>query len=65
MSLKLVLWSGLGIVGIVLLAFAGWIVTLPMPQHAPQPPIAAEETRATLAALKPPTRARPLIAIVG
>ena len=65
MSLKLVLWSSLGIVGIVLLAFAGWIVTLPMPGHSPQPPIAAEETRATLAALKPPKRERPLIAIVG
>ena len=65
MSLKLVLWSGLGIVGIVLLAFAAWIVTLPMPAHSPQPPIAAEETEATLAALKPPKRARPLIAIIG
>ena len=65
MSLKLVLWSGLGIVVIVLLAFAAWIVTLPMPAHSPQPPIAAEETQATLAALKPPKRERPLIAIVG
>ena len=65
MSLKLVLWSGLGIVAIAILGFAGWIVSLPMPVAVPQPPIAAEEKQATLAALKPPKRARPLIATIG
>ncbi len=62
------------IVGIVLGAgallglagFALWIFLLPpAPAVAAPPPIAAEETAATLAALKPPKRARPLIAVIG
>ena len=43
-----------------------WILTLPpAPAFAAAPPIAKEEAEATIAALKPPKRQRPLIAIVG
>jgi putative intracellular protease/amidase len=63
---RLVLWSGLGI-AVLLVAIAGaWIFTLPpAPASATAPPIAQEEADATIAALKPPKRRRPLIAIVG
>ncbi len=45
---------------------AAWIFTLPpAPASAAAPPIAQEEADATIAALKPPKRRRPLIAIVG
>ena len=37
----------------------------PPPTAALPPPVGAEETRATLAALRPTQRARPLVAIVG
>ena len=55
--------------GAVALAAAGggaWILSLPpAPTETAAPPIAKEETDATLAALKPPKRQRPLIAIIG
>ena len=37
----------------------------PAPAHTSQPPIGKQEADALLAALKPPKRQRPLIAIVG
>ena len=43
-----------------------WIFSLPLAQAARvAPPIGKEEADATIAALKPPKRQRPLIAIVG
>lgn len=48
------------------LGFSGWLLSLP-PAPGPKeaPTISADETAALLAALKPPKRARPLIAIIG
>ena len=44
----------------------GWLLSLPPASAArAAPPIAKEEADATVAALKPPKRQRPLIAIVG
>ena len=66
MSWQLVKWIGLGGVGLFALIFGGWILMLPpAPSFAAAPPIAKEEAGATLAALKPPKRQRPLIAIIG
>src|SRR5690606_13899753 len=66
MRLKLVLWSVLGIVVLGLSGFAGWILTLPpSPAAAAAPEIAEDEINATLAALKPQKRERPVIAIIG
>jgi putative intracellular protease/amidase len=59
-------WSALGILGLFLAGGVAWLWSLP--PTAPSdgaPPIAEEERAATLAALKPPKRRRPLIAIIG
>lgn len=55
-----------GLVALLALACAGWIALLPPAADRPAPPpVDPAETRATLAALAPPKRARPLVAIVG
>lgn len=66
MKLRHVLWGVLGALVLFLAGFAGWIATLPpAPAAASAPPVAKEEADATLAALKPKKRARPLIAVIG
>jgi putative intracellular protease/amidase len=66
MNWRLVVWSGLGAAALFVTIGAAWIFTLPpAPAFAVAPPIVKEESDATIAALKPPKRARPLIAIVG
>jgi putative intracellular protease/amidase len=63
---SLTLRIGLAVVVLGALGFGGWIVSLPeAPILEPPPPVPQEEYDATLAALKPPKRERPLIAIVG
>jgi hypothetical protein len=43
-----------------------WILSLPHGRAVPaRPPIAPEEADATIAALQPPKRVRPLIALIG
>lgn len=65
-TLRLVLGGGLAAAALLLAAGAVWLWSLPAaPGSAIAPPVGAEEQAATLAALKPPKRARPLIAIVG
>jgi len=60
------LWSGLAVLVVLVIAGVGWIFSLPpAPEPRTMPPIAQAETDAMLAALKPPKRTRPLIAIVG
>jgi putative intracellular protease/amidase len=66
MNWRLVMWSGLGVAALLATLGAAWILTLPAaPSYRAAPPIAKEEADATLAALKPPKRRRPLIAIIG
>jgi len=66
MNRRVVLWFGLGVVALFVVIGGGWILSLPSPSAVgPAPPIAKEETDATLAALKPPKRQRPLVAIIG
>lgn len=64
---KRVFWCGiLGVAVLCLAGFGAWIFTLPpAPAAAAPPPIAQEESEAALAALRPPKRERPLIAIIG
>lgn len=66
MNKRLVLWSGLGAIGLLAAMGGAWIFSLP-PASAPRaaPPIAKDEADAAIAALKPPKRQRPLIAIIG
>ncbi|RWD62819.1 MAG: transcriptional regulator [Mesorhizobium sp.] len=66
MSLRVVLWSALGVILILAATGAAWLLSLPSASlSAMQPAIDAKEAEATLAALKPQRRERPLIAIVG
>jgi putative intracellular protease/amidase len=56
------------VIGVTLAAGAGmaWLASLPSSTSAYAPPsIPAAETEAMLAALQPPKRARPLIAVIG
>jgi putative intracellular protease/amidase len=56
----------LGVAALLVAAGAAWIFSLPSaPSVGAAPPIAQDETDATLAALRPPKRARPLVAVVG
>ena len=66
MNRRLMLWSGLGGVGLAAAGGGAWVLSLPAetPTTAP-PPIAKGEADATLTALRPPKRQRPLVAIVG
>ena len=66
MNLRRVLWSALGAVVLAAVIGGAWIVSLPTaPSVAAPPAIAQDERDATIAALKPPKRQRPLIAIIG
>ena len=66
MTSRRLLWSALGAVAILILIGGGWLWSLPSaPSVAPPPPIAQGEREATIAALKPPKRQRPLVAIIG
>jgi len=66
MNWRLVVWSGLGIAALLIAIGGGWILTLPpAPAFGAAPPIAKAEADAIITALRPPKRARPLIAIIG
>jgi hypothetical protein len=66
MNSRRLLWSALGAISLFIAIGGGWILSLP-PAHsvAAPSPIAQHETEATIAALKPPKRQRPLVAIIG
>jgi putative intracellular protease/amidase len=66
MNRRTLIWSGVGAVALLAAGSGAWIASLP-PRPVPKgaPPIPEEESAAALAALKPPKRARPLIAIIG
>ncbi|ODT20235.1 MAG: transcriptional regulator [Hyphomicrobium sp. SCN 65-11] len=66
MTYRTFLWGALALVAILALAGTTWVYTLPGTRGpTSQPPIAQQETDTMLAALKPPKRQRPLIAIIG
>jgi putative intracellular protease/amidase len=66
MSKRNWLWIGLGIVAAGAAGFGVWIFTRPPAAAvADAPLIAQEEVDATLAALKPPKRQRPVVAVIG
>ncbi|MEN3348159.1 MAG: hypothetical protein V7632_1794 [Bradyrhizobium sp.] len=66
MTWRFLAWSGVAIVALVPIIGGIWLLTLPAASAYKVPaPIAQQEHDATLAALKPPKRERPLIAIVG
>lgn len=66
MNWRIALWSALGAAALFVIIGGGWILTLPpAPSLSAPPPITKAETDAMIAALKPPKRQRPLVAIVG
>ncbi|MFC3077480.1 DJ-1/PfpI family protein [Phenylobacterium terrae] len=66
MRKRLGVWLGLGVLALSAGGGLAWCASLPPAPASAQPAaIPAEETAAALAALKPPKRARPLVAIVG
>jgi putative intracellular protease/amidase len=61
-----VLWGVLALALLGLGGFGVWLFTLPpAPTGVVAPPVPAAESRAVLEALRPPKRARPLIAVIG
>jgi putative intracellular protease/amidase len=66
MKSRLLLWSGLGTVGIFGVLGGAWLLSLPSAhaEHAVLP-VSEQEAHEMLANLKPPKRQRPLIAIIG
>ncbi|WP_128926497.1 DJ-1/PfpI family protein [Bradyrhizobium guangxiense] len=66
MSWRILAWSALGCVALLVAIGGTWLSLLPgSPARGAAPAISKDESEATLAALKPPKRKRPLIAIVG
>ncbi|PIP01183.1 DJ-1/PfpI family protein [Pleomorphomonas carboxyditropha] len=66
MNPRSIVWGVLGLAALSAAGFGVWLATLPpAPVASIPPPVPQEEIAATLAALKPPKRQRPLAAIVG
>jgi len=66
MNWRILAWSAFGCVALLVAIGGTWLLLLPgSPARGTAPAISSDETEATLAALKPPKRKRPLIAIIG
>jgi putative intracellular protease/amidase len=66
MSMRYLIWAGLALIALPLASFGLWLATLPTtPADVAPSAVPQAEVDAMLAALKPPKRARPLVAIVG
>ncbi len=66
MSMRYLIWAGLALIALPLAGFGLWLATLPTtPAGVAPSAVPQAEVDAMLAALKPPKRARPLVAIVG
>jgi putative intracellular protease/amidase len=66
MKARVVVWSGLGAVGLAGALGGAWLLSLPSPAtNIAPPPIGSQEVDDLLAALRPVHRARPRIAILG
>lgn len=66
MKRRIAVWGGLGVLAMAAVVGGALILSLPpAPAAAEAPPVPRAETEAMLAALKPPKRARPVVAIIG
>lgn len=66
MPMRYLIWAGLALIILPVAGVGLWLTTLPAaPTTFAPPPIPQAETEAMLAALKPPKRPRPLVAVVG
>jgi transcriptional regulator GlxA family with amidase domain len=65
MSKVYLLWP-LALVVLAVAGFGGWVFSLPSPKvQVEAPPVPRAEADAMLASLEPPTRERPLVAVIG
>ena len=66
MKRRIAVWSGLGVLALAAVVGGALILSLPpAPAAAEASPVPRAEAEAMLAALKPPKRARPVVAIIG
>jgi len=66
MKRRIAVWGGLGALALAAVVGGALILSLPpAPAAAEAPPVPRAEAEAMLAALKPPKRARPVVAIIG
>lgn len=66
MPMRYLIWAGLALIILPLAGLSLWLATLPATPSAFSPPLVPQaEADVMLAALKPPKRARPLIAVIG
>lgn len=66
MNRSIPLRAGLAAAALLAVSGGGWVLSLPgVPEVEAPPPIPQHEVDATLAALEPPKRGRPLVAIIG
>src|SRR5262245_31436651 len=66
MTKRIVGWSALAAAGLAGAAGGAWIYSLPPASTTwDPPPIGKEEAEATIAALRPPMRQRPIVATIG
>ncbi|MFT4099564.1 MAG: DJ-1/PfpI family protein [Burkholderiaceae bacterium] len=65
MSVRFTVGAGLAVLLLSLAGFGVWLLSLPTPLSADPPPVAVAEREALVAALRPPKRQRPLVAVVG
>lgn len=66
MSMRYLIRAGLALIALPLAGFGLWLATLPStPTSVATPAVPQAEMDAMLAALKPPKRIRPLVAVVG
>lgn len=64
--MKWILWGVVAVLALGLAGFAGWIAILPpAPGAIAAEPVPQAEAEAILAALKPPKRQRPVVAVIG
>lgn len=66
MAKRRLIGGGSALIAVALMGFIGWILSLPAtPAALVAAPVPQHEGQAMLAALKPPKRERPLIAVIG
>ena len=66
MSMRLLIWGSLALVALALAGFGAFILRLPTTSASSlAQPVAQAEMDAMMAALRPPKRTRPLVAVIG
>ena len=66
MSRSILIWGSVALVALAVAGFGAWLTSLPSATASAEAPVVPQdETDAMLAALRPPKRDRPLVAVIG